>query len=97
MSDAEYVLVDGGAEPITDVKILSKKENKPTDYELVNQACVWGRGVRHAPINLLYWSYVWVVEGVRGIWAIVRGIWWFLMLCQDGGFEGFDHLINPEY
>ncbi|XP_065917890.1 multivesicular body subunit 12B-like [Dysidea avara] len=35
MSDTGYVLVDGGPEPITDVKILSKKESKPTDYELL--------------------------------------------------------------
>ena len=37
MSDTGYVLVDGGPEPITDVKILSKKESKPTDYELVGK------------------------------------------------------------
>lgn len=32
----EFVVVDDGPEPITDIKILSKKENKHKDFELVS-------------------------------------------------------------
>jgi len=32
----EFVMVDGGPEPITDIKILSKKENKQQEFEVVS-------------------------------------------------------------
>ena len=49
MSDTGYVLVDGGPEPITDIKILSKKENRVTDYEVVSKFLGFrgGRGLYH--------------------------------------------------
>ena len=49
MSDTGYVLVDGGPEPITDIKILSKKENRVTDYEVVSKFLDFrgGRGLYH--------------------------------------------------
>ena len=31
----DFVVVDDGPEPITDIKVLSKKENKHKDFELV--------------------------------------------------------------
>lgn len=31
----DFVVVDGGPEPITDIKILSKKENKQPEFEVV--------------------------------------------------------------
>lgn len=31
-----FVVVSDGPEPITDIKMLSKKENKPPDFEVVS-------------------------------------------------------------
>ena len=33
---SDYVVVDGGPEPITDIKVLSKKESKQQDFEVVS-------------------------------------------------------------
>ena len=37
----DFVVVDDGPEPITDIKVLSKKENKHQDFELVRGGVTW--------------------------------------------------------
>lgn len=33
----DFVVVDGGPEPITDIKVLSRKESKQQDFEVVRK------------------------------------------------------------
>ena len=37
IESGDFVVVDDGPEPITDIKVLSKKENKQQDFELVSR------------------------------------------------------------
>ena len=44
MTDSSFVMVDGGPDPITDIRVLSKKESlkekdKLQDFELVSEGC----------------------------------------------------------
>lgn len=47
----DFVIVDGGAEPITDIKVLSKKENKSHDFEVVSTKWIGLRNVRDVGVS----------------------------------------------